>query len=305
MNKNLKILILASDPELYSNKRIMEEGIKRGHSMIFVPIKECYMNVAVSNPVVHCRGGTILKDIDVVIPRIRPALTFYGTAVLRQFEMQNVYPLNDSVSILKSRDKFRALQLLSRKGIDMPVTGFANSTHDTKELIKMVGGAPLVIKLLESTKGIGVVLAETNKAAESVISAFTSLKANILVQEFIKESEGRDLRCLVIGNKVVAAIERKAPKGEFRANIHQGATAHKVELSKEEYTMATKAMQALGLKIAGVDIIRSKTGPKVLEVNSSPGFEGVEKTTGINVAEAMFEYIETHHSKAHAGDLKS
>lgn len=305
MKKKLRILVLASDPQLYSNKRIMEEGELRGHEMIFVPIRECYMNIAVSNPVVHWRGGAVLKDIDVVIPRIRPSMTFYATAVLRQFEMQNVYPLNDSVSILKSRDKLRALQLLSRKGVDMPVTGFANSTRDTKELIKMVGGAPLVIKLLESTKGIGVVLAETNKAAESVISAFTSLKANILVQEFIKESEGRDLRCFVIGDKVVAAMERRAPKGEFKANLHQGATAYTVKLTPKERAMAIKAMRVLGLKVAGVDILRAKDGPKVIEVNSSPGLEGIEKTTGINIAEAMFNYIETNHSTAHAGDLKT
>lgn len=305
MKKRLKIILLASDPELYSNKRIMEEGSIRGHEMLFVPIKECYMNIAVSNPVVHWRGGAVLNNIDVVIPRIRPSLTFYATAVLRQFEMQNVYPLNDSLAIVKSRDKLRALQLLSRKGIDMPVTGFANSTRDTKELIKMVGGAPLVIKLLESTKGIGVVLAETNKAAESVISAFTSLKANILVQEFIKESDGKDLRCFVVGDKVVAAMERKAPKGEFKANLHQGATAHTVKLTPQERTMAIKAMRILGLKVAGVDIIRANDGPKVLEVNSSPGLEGIENITKINIAAAMFDYIETNHCKNHTGDLKT
>lgn len=289
----MRILVLASNQDLYSNKRIMEEGILRGHEMLFAQITQCYMNISVSNPVVHYRGGDVL-EIDAVIPRIRPSVTFYGTAVLRQFEMQRkkVYVLNDSESILKSRNKLRALQILSRMGVDMPVTGFANSTHDTKELIKMVGDAPLIIKLLESGQGVGVVLAETNKAAESVISAFTSLKANILVQEFIKESNGEDLRCFVVGGKVVAAMKRKAPKGEFKANLHQGATAHPVELTPKERAIAIKASKVLGLQVAGVDIMRAKDGAKVIEVNSSPGLEGIEKTTGINVTAAMFDHIE-------------
>lgn len=292
----MRILLLASNPNLHSNKRIMEEGKLRGHEMLFAPIHQCYMKLSVSDLLVHC-GEAVLENIDVVIPRIKPSITFYATAILRQFEMQGVFILNTALSIQKSRDKLRSLQILSRKGVHIPVTGCANSTRDTKELIKMVGGAPVIIKLLESTKGIGVVLAETNKAAESVISAFSSLKANILVQEFIKESGGEDLRCFVIGDKVVAAMKRKAPKGEFKANIHQGATAFPVKLTPQERVMAIKATSALGLRVAGVDIIESSDGPKVLEVNSSPGLEGIEQTTGINVAAAMFHYIEKNYKK--------
>lgn len=274
----------------------MEEGALRGHEMLFAAIHQCYMKLSVSDLLVHC-GNTILDNIDVVIPRIKPPITFYGTAILNQFEMQKVFVLNDSNSIKRSRDKLHSLQILSREGVHIPTTGCANSTRDAKELIKMVGGAPVIIKLLESTKGIGVVLAETNKAAESVISAFSSLKANFLVQEFIKECGGEDLRCFVVGNKVVASMKRKAPKGEFKANIHQGATASPAKLTAKERAMAIKATSALGLVVAGVDIIESAEGPKVLEVNSSPGLEGIEKTTNINVAGAMFDYIEMNFKK--------
>ncbi len=292
----MRILLLASNPNLYSNKRIMEEGSLRGHEMLFAHIHQCYMKLSISDLLVHC-GDAILENIDVVIPRIKPSITFYATAILSQFEMQEIFVLNKTLPIKQSRDKLQSLQILSRKGVHIPITGCANSTRDAKQLIKMVGGAPLIIKLLESTKGIGVVLAETNKAAESVISAFSSLKANFLVQEFIKESGGEDLRCFVIGNKVVAAMKRKAPKGEFKANIHQGATASAVKLTAQERAMAIKATAALGLQVAGVDIIESSEGPKVLEVNSSPGLEGIEKTTGINVAAAMFDYIENNYKQ--------
>lgn len=292
----MRILLLASNPDLYSNKRIMEEGSLRGHDMLFAPIHQCYMKLSISDLLVHC-GDIILDNIDVVIPRIKPSITFYATAILSQFEIQDIFVLNKSLPIKQSRDKLQSLQILSRKGVHIPTTGCANSTRDAKQLIKMVGGAPLIIKLLESTKGIGVVLAETNKAAESVISAFSSLKANFLVQEFIKESGGEDLRCFVIGNKVVAAMKRTAPKGEFKANIHQGATASLVKLTAKERAMAIKATAALGLEVAGVDIIESSEGPKVLEVNSSPGLEGIEKTTNINVAAAMFDYIENNYKR--------
>lgn len=292
----MRILLLASNPNLYSNKRIIEEGILRGHEMLFAPIHQCYMKLSVSDLLVHC-GDIVLENIDVVIPRIKPPITFYGTAILNQFEMQKVFVLNDSHSIKRSRDKLHSLQILSREGVPIPVTGCANTTRDAKILIKMVGGAPVILKLLESTKGIGVVLAETNKAAESVSSAFSSLKANFLVQEFIKESGGEDLRCFVIGNEVVAAMKRKAPKGEFKANMHQGATAMTVKLTAKERAMAIKATAALGLQVAGVDIIESSEGPKVLEVNSSPGLEGIEKTTNINVAAAMFDYMESNYRK--------
>lgn len=290
----MKIAILATDPDLYSNKRLIDAGTKRGHDVRFISIRNCYMDITARKPEIHYRGGEILTKFDAVIPRIRPALTFYGNAVLRQFEMQGAYVLNGPVSIGRAQDKLRTMQLLCSEHIDIPRTGFANSPLDTKDMIKTVGGAPVIIKLLEGTQGKGVVLAETAKAAESVINAFKSLKANILVQEYIKESAGTDLRCFVIGNKVVAAMERRAADGEFRANIHLGGSAHKAEITAAERKIAIAATKVVGLKVCGVDIIRSNDGPKVLEVNASPGLEGVEKATGIDIAALMFEHIETH-----------
>ncbi|MBT4878272.1 MAG: 30S ribosomal protein S6--L-glutamate ligase, partial [Alphaproteobacteria bacterium] len=278
-------------------KRIMEAGKQRGHDISFVNVKHCYMDISSNNQTVYYRGGKRLDNIDAIIPRIKPSMTFYGTSVIRQFESLSVFSLNSSVAISRSRDKLRSLQILSNNKINLPTTSFANSPIDTKELIKMVGGAPLVIKLLEGTQGKGVVLAETNKAAESVISAFKSLKANILVQEFVKEAEGRDVRCFVIGNKVVAAIERVAAPGEFRANLHLGGSAGLVKLSSAEKKTAINAAKAMDLKVAGVDIVRSKNGPKVLEVNSSPGLEGVESITGIDLAALMIEIIEMQQTK--------
>jgi ribosomal protein S6--L-glutamate ligase len=298
----MKIAILGSKSDLYSHKRMMEAGIARGHDMQFINISECYMNIAKNKPEIHYHGGAVLQGFDAVIPRIRPALTFYGTAVVRQFEMMGVYCLNESVAITRSRDKLRTLQLLSRKGLDMPITGFAHSQNDTKDLIKMVGGAPLIIKLLEGTQGVGVVMAETNKAAESVINAFKSLKANILVQEFIKEAGGRDIRCFVVGKKIVGAMERVAAEGEFRANVHLGASVQPVKLTKEERKLALKAAEVLGLRCAGVDLVRSKSGPKVLEVNSSPGLEGIEAATKVDVATAIIKFLEEN---AKAGDTKT
>ncbi len=288
----MKIAVLASNPKLYSNKRLMEAGRAMGHEMHFIRIHNCYMDITASAPEIHYRGGQILKGFDAVIPRIKPAMTFYGTAVLRQFEAQNVYCLNGSIAIGRSRDKLRCLQMLSSKGINIPKTGFANSPLDTKDLISMVGSAPLVIKLLEGTQGKGVVLAETDSAAESVINAFKRLNANILVQEFIHEAKGADLRCFVIGDKVVAAMERRAKPGEFRANIHLGGKAHKVKITPEERKMSVAAAKAASLRVAGVDIIRSNSGPKVLEVNSSPGLEGIEGITGKDIAGLMIDHIE-------------
>ena len=288
----LKIGLLASNPDLYSHKRIIQAAQARGHETHFINIRNCYMNISKSNPQIHYRGGQILENFDAIIPRIRPALTFYGTAVVRQFEMMGVYCLNESVAITRSRDKLRTLQLLSRRGIDMPVTGFADATQDTKDLIRMVGGAPLIIKLLEGTQGVGVVLAETSKAAESVINAFKSLKANILVQEFIKESSGRDIRCFVVGERIVASMERVATEGEFRANVHLGGMVQAVEITPEEKKLALRASKILGLRCAGVDLIRSKTGPKVLEVNSSPGLEGIEEASGKDIATDIIKYLE-------------
>ncbi|MGE3714289.1 MAG: 30S ribosomal protein S6--L-glutamate ligase, partial [Alphaproteobacteria bacterium] len=272
----LRIALLANNPDLYSNKRIMEAAEERGHHIRFINIRHCFMNISATNPEVHYRGGELLTGLDAVIPRIRPSMTFYGCAVTRHFQSIGAFCLNNADSVARSRDKLRSLQILTDHRIPMPVTGFANSPVDTTEIIKMVGGAPVVIKLLEGTQGKGVVLADTNSAAESVINAFKSLQANILVQEFIKEAQGKDLRCFVIDGKVVGAIQRQAAEGEFRANLHLGGTASTVKTTAEERRIAVTAARAMDLKVAGVDIIRSNSGPKVLEINSSPGLEGIE-----------------------------
>lgn len=290
--KGLRIGLLASNPELYSNKRIMEAGELRGHEMHFLNLKYCYMKLDATQPEIHYRGGRILNDFDAVIPRIRPSMTYYGCALTRHFESLKVYSLNNAAAITQSRDKLFSLQLLLNNGIDIPTTGFANSPLDTNDLIKMVGGSPLIVKLLEGTQGKGVVLAETKKAAESVINAFKSLNANILVQEFIKEANGKDIRCFVIDGKVVAAIQREAVPGEFRANIHLGGTASIIKVTPEEKKIAIKAAKAMNLKVAGVDIIRSDKGPLLLEVNSSPGLEGIEGATNLDIASEMIKAIE-------------
>ena len=288
----LRIGVLASNKELYSNKRIMEAGEMRGHEMHFLNIKECYMKLDATTPEIHYRGGRILDNFDAIIPRIRPSITFYGCALTRQFEALKVYCLNSAAAITQSRDKLYSLQLLLNNGVDIPTTGFANSPLDTNDLIKMVGGPPLIVKLLEGTQGKGVVMAETKKAAESVINAFKSLNANILVQEFIKEANGKDIRCFVIDGKVVAAIQREAMPGEFRANIHLGGTASVIKVTAEEKRIAIKAAKAMDLKVAGVDIIRSSKGPLLLEVNSSPGLEGIEGATNKDIAGEMIKAIE-------------
>jgi ribosomal protein S6--L-glutamate ligase len=291
-SSGLRIGLLASNPELYSNKRIMEAGEMRGHEMHFLNIKECYMKLDAKTPEIHYRGGIILNQFDAIIPRIRPSITFYGCALTRQFEALNVFCLNSSTAITQSRDKLFSLQLLLQSGIDIPTTGFANSPLDTNDLIKMVGGSPLIVKLLEGTQGKGVVLAETKKAAESVINAFKSLNANILVQEFIKEASGKDLRLFVVDGKVVATIQREAMPGEFRANIHLGGTATVIKPTPEEKKIAIRAAKAMDLKVAGVDIIRSSKGPLLLEVNSSPGLEGIENATNKDIAGEMILAIE-------------
>jgi ribosomal protein S6--L-glutamate ligase len=293
----MRIALLASNPKLYSNKRIMEAARERGHTIDFIAIKNCYMDITASKPEVRYRGGESLGKYDAVIPRIRPSATFYGNTVLRQFAAQGAYCLNGPVAIGRSRDKLRTLQILSGQGVNIPKTGFADSPQDTKDLIKMVGGAPLIVKLLEGTQGIGVVLAETNKAAESVINAFKSMKAQILVQEFIKEAKGSDFRLFVVGDKVVAAMERRAAEGEFRANIHLGGTGYKAKITPQERKMAVQAAKAMELRVAGVDIIRSANGPMILEINSSPGLEGVEGATEIDIAGKMIEYIENNIKK--------
>jgi ribosomal protein S6--L-glutamate ligase len=287
----MKIAILSRNPKLYSTRRLVEACEKRGHEARVIDALRCYMNISSHNPEVHYKGE-ILEGFDAIIPRIGASITFYGTAVLRQFEMMGVYPLNESVAITRSRDKLRSLQLLSRKGIGMPVTGFAHSPDDIPDMIKMVGGAPVVIKLIEGTQGIGVVLAETSKAAESVIEAFLGLKANILVQEFIGEAGGADIRCFVVGEKVVAAMKRTAKEGEFRSNLHRGGHADIIRITPEERSTAVRAARIMGLNVAGVDILRSNHGPVVMEVNSSPGLEGIENATNKDVADMIIAFIE-------------
>lgn len=288
----LKIALLASNPNLYSNKRLIEAGTARGHEMVFLNVEHSYMKLDANSPEIRYRGGNILNEFDAIIPRIKPAVTFYGCALIRQFDNLGVYCLNTAEAITQSRDKLFASQLFAKHDIHIPITGFAKSPLDTKDLIRMVNGAPLIIKLLESTQGKGVVLAETNKAAESVINAFKSVQTNILVQEFIKEANGQDIRCFVVNGKVVASIQRQAEKGEFRANIHQGGKASVIRITAEEKKLALKAAKVLNLAVAGVDIIRSNKGPLLLEVNSSPGLEGIENATGKDIANDMIMAIE-------------
>jgi ribosomal protein S6--L-glutamate ligase len=287
----LKIAVLSTNGRLYSTRRLLEAGKSRGHEMLLVNHRRCYMNITSHRPSVHLKGQAI-KGVDAIIPRIGASVSFYGTAVVRQFEMMGVYSVNESTAITRSRDKLRALQLLSRRGIGLPITGFANSPDDTEDLLRFVGGAPVVIKLLEGTQGVGVVLGETRQAAESVIEAFRGLNANFMVQEYIKEAGGSDIRCFVIGEKVVAAMKRTGREGEFRSNLHRGGTARLVKITPEERSTAVRSAKAMGLNIAGVDLLRSNHGPVVMEVNSSPGLEGIENATGKDVAGLIFQFIE-------------
>ena len=287
----MKIAILSRNAELYSTKRLVEAATERGHQIQVIDPLTCYINVNQIKSSIHHKGEA-LEGFDAVIPRIGASITFYGTAVLRQFEMMGVYCLNESVAISRARDKLRSLQLLARQGIGLPVTGFADKPGDIPDLIEMVGGAPLVIKLLEGTQGIGVVLAETRTAAESVIEAFMGLNANILVQEYIREANGADIRCFVIGNKVVAAMKRQAKAGEFRSNLHRGGTASSVRLTKDERSTAIRAAKTMGLNVAGVDLLRSNHGPVVMEVNSSPGLEGIEAATDKDIADLTIAFLE-------------
>jgi len=296
----MKLGILSRNPKLYSTRRLLEAAEQRGHEPRVVDYLRCYMNIAAAQPKVMLKDETL--EFDAVIPRIGASKTFYGTAVVRQFEMQGTYPLNESQGISRSRDKLRCMQLLSRKGIGMPVTGFAHSTKDVPGLISIVHGAPLVVKLLEGTQGIGVVLCETENAAESVIEAFRGLNANILVQQFIAEAGGADIRCFVVGDRVVAAMKRQGAEGEFRSNLHRGGSAAKVKLSPEERATAVKSAKAMGLNVCGVDLLRGNDGPKVMEVNSTPGLEGIEAATGLDVAGMIIEFIEKN---ARPGRTKS
>jgi ribosomal protein S6--L-glutamate ligase len=287
----MKIAILSRSPALYSTGRLKEAGEARGHTVKVVDYLRCYMNITSHRPQVIFQGAE-LEGFDAIIPRIGASNTFYGTAVVRQFEMMGVFTINDSQAISRSRDKLRSLQLLARGGIGLPVTGFAHSTKDIDGLLETVGGAPVIVKLIEGTQGVGVVLAETRKAAESVIAAFRQLDANILVQEYIKEARGADIRAFVVGNRVICSMMRQGAPGEFRSNLHRGGTAERVRLTPEERSTAVRAAKTLGLNVCGVDMLRSNHGPVVMEVNSSPGLEGIEATTGVDVGGKIIEYIE-------------
>ena len=297
----MKIAILSQDASLYSTRRLRESGEKRGYHMRVINYLRCYMNITSHRPSIVYNGKP-LEDFDAIIPRIGASKTFYGTAVVRQFEVMGVFSASDSQAISRSRDKLRSMQILAKEGIGLPVTGFAHETRDIDGLIETVGGAPLVIKLLEGTQGIGVVLAETHQAAKSVIEAFRGLDANILVQEYIAEAKGSDIRCFVVGGKVIAAIKRQGADGEFRSNLHRGGKAVKIKLTPEEKSTAVRAAKAMGLRIAGVDLLRSNKGAVVMEVNSSPGLEGIEKSTGVDVAGKIIEYLAKHAARGKTND---
>ena len=287
----MKIAILSRNKNLYSTRRLVQAAEQRGHTVQVVDVLRCYMNIVPHSPEIHYRGRK-LERFDAVIPRIGASVTFYGASVVRQFEMMGVYCVNESVAITRARDKLRTLQLLARKGIGLPVTGFAHSPDDTADMIKLVGGAPMIIKLIEGTQGRGVVLAETDQAAASVIEAFRNLDAYFLTQEFIAEAKGTDIRCFVVGGKVVAAMQRTAKEGEFRSNLHRGGSAQAVRITPEERSTAVRAAKVMGLNVAGVDIVRSNRGPVVLEVNSSPGLEGIETATASDIAGQIIQFIE-------------
>jgi ribosomal protein S6--L-glutamate ligase len=300
----MKIGILSNSPNNYSNRRMIYEAEKRGHQIEIINFLRCYLKVK-PNDISIFYEGRQLADLDAVIPRVGASYTQYGCAVVRQFEIMRTFCLNSSLGIMRSRDKLRALQTLARKGFTIPTTAFTHSTNDVGGLIETVGGTPLVVKLLEGTQGLGVVLARTYKAAESVIQAFSGLKSDILVQDFISEARGEDLRLFVVGDKVVASMMRKAAKGDFRSNVHRGGSTSIVKISQKEQQMAVRAAKHLGLQMAGVDIIRSKKGSMILEVNSSPGLEGVESTTGVNVAREIVKYIERKSSKANLSSVQT
>ena len=289
----MRIALMARNASLYSHQRLIEAAEDRGHEIEVIDTMRVYIHIASHRPEMYYRGEKV-EGFDAVIPRIGASVTFFGTAVLRQFEMMGVYPLNESVAISRSRDKLRSHQLLARRGIGLPVTVFAHSTSRAEEIVEMLGGAPVVIKLLEGTQGIGVVLGETTGAAKSMIQAFGGLKANILVQEFIKEAGGTDIRALVIGGRVVAAMQRTGPPDDFRSNLHRGGSAQAVKITPEERSTAVRAAKIMGLNVCGVDMLRSNHGPVVMEVNSSPGLEGVEKATGKDVAGSIIAFLEKH-----------
>jgi ribosomal protein S6--L-glutamate ligase len=287
----MKIAILSRRKSYYSTQRLVAAAEKRGHHADVINTLRCNMNINAANPTIYYNNKT-LDDYDAVIPRIGTSEAFYGAAVVRQFEMMGVFCLNDSVAITRARDKLRALQLISKKNIGLPITGFAHSLDDTHDLIKMAGGVPLVIKFLEGTQGIGVVLVESIQAARSIIEAFLGLKVNIMVQEYIKEANGCDIRCFVVGDRVVAAMQRQSKSGEFRANLHRGGSATTVVITPEEKKVAIRVSHILGLNVAGVDIVRSNRGPLIIEVNSTPGLQGIEEISQVDVAGEIIKFIE-------------
>lgn len=290
----MHIGILSRNSKLYSTSRLKEAALAHGHSVEIIDCLKCFINITANEPSVHYKSASKQLELkfDAIIPRIGASVTDYGAAVLRQFEVSETYVLNSAVAITRSRDKLRAHQLLARKGVPIPLTSYAHAANATDELIDFVGGAPLIVKTIQSTHGKGVVLAENTKMAIGVINAFRNLDADFLVQEFIREAKGSDIRCFVVGDKVVAAMQRTAQEGEFRSNLHLGGTAVEVKLKADERALAIKAAKVMGLDIAGVDLIRSSKGPLILEVNSSPGLEGIEKTTGKDVAEHIIFHIE-------------
>lgn len=289
----MKIALMTRNAGLYSHRRLIETAEARGHQIVPVDYLRCYMNITSKRPELRYRGEK-LEGFDAVIPRIAASRTFYGLAVLRQFEMMGVWPLNESVAIGRSRDKLRSLQLLARDGVGLPVTAFAHDTRQADEVIEIAGGAPVVIKLLEGTQGIGVVLGETRKSAKSVVEAFRGVNVNILVQEFVREAEGSDIRVLVVGGKAVAAMQRTGASDDFRSNLHRGGKATALKITPLERSTAIRAARAMGLNVAGVDMLRARRGPVVMEVNSSPGLEGIETATGVDVAAAMIGFLETN-----------
>jgi ribosomal protein S6--L-glutamate ligase len=287
----MRLALLCRNAKLYSHTRLVEAAQQRGHTIDVIDHLQCLIDVASGEPCLVYKNIQ-LEPYDAVIPRIGASVTFYGTAVMRQFEVMGAYPVNESVAITRSRDKLRSLQLLSKRGIGLPRTIFAHKTSNPKEIVRRLGGAPVVIKLIEGTQGIGVMLSETDRAAESIIEAFGGVGSNILVQEFIKEAGGEDVRCLVIGERVVASMLRKGADGDFRSNLHRGGSAKSIKISPKERETAVAAAKAMGLNVCGVDLLRSSRGPVVMEVNSSPGLEGIEKATGIDVAGKIIEFIE-------------
>lgn len=287
----MNIVILSRNPNLYSTRRLVETAIQRKHHVEVIDPLKCEIIIEKKNPAVLYKGKP-LQNIDAIIPRIGASVTFYGTAVVRQFEMMKVFSTVESQALVRSRDKLRSLQVLSRAGLGMPKTVFSNYTKDVAEVIEYVGGAPLVIKLLEGTQGLGVVLAETKNAAESVLEAFNGLQARVIVQEFIKESKGADIRAFVVDGNVVGAMKRQGKEGEFRSNLHRGGSAEIIQLTDEEENAALKAAKSLGLGICGVDMLQSSRGPLILEVNSSPGLEGIEAATKKDIAKSIIRYIE-------------